>query len=47
MTSCPISPALAYHYLGLDDPQFDDQAGDKVDMEYKAQIVDPGLRHAF
>ena len=42
-----LQGVLAYRYLSLDDPQFQDQAGGKVDMEYDSQSVDVGLRYSF
>ncbi|MFZ5533268.1 MAG: outer membrane protein [Pseudomonadota bacterium] len=42
-----LQGVLAYRYLSLDDPQFKDQAGGKVDMEYDSQSVDVGLRYSF
>jgi len=42
-----LAGVLAYRYMALDDPQFQDQAGGKVDMEYDTQIVDLGLRYSF
>lgn len=42
-----LAGVLAYRYMSLDDPQFKDQAGGKVDMEYDTQIVDLGIRYSF
>lgn len=42
-----LQGVLAYRYLSLDDPQFKDQAGGKVDMEYDSQSLDVGLRYSF
>ena len=42
-----LQGVLAYRYLSLDDPQFKDRAGGKVDMEYDSQAVDVGLRYSF
>lgn len=42
-----LQGVLAYRYLSLDDPQFKDRAGGKVDMEYDSQSIDVGLRYSF
>jgi opacity protein-like surface antigen len=42
-----LQGVLAYRYLSLDDPQFKDQIGEKVDSEYDSQSVDVGLRYSF
>ena len=42
-----LQGVLAYRYLSLDDPQFKDQAGGKVDMEYDSQAIDLGVRYSF
>ena len=42
-----LQGVLAYRYLSLDDPQFKDQIGEKVDSEYNSQSVDLGVRYSF
>lgn len=42
-----VQGVLAYRYLSLDDPEFKNQAGGKVDMEYDSQAIDLGLRYSF
>lgn len=42
-----LQGVLAYRYMALDDPEFKDRAGGKVDMEYDSQAIDVGLRYSF
>lgn len=42
-----LQGVLAYRYLSLDDPEFKDRAGGKVDMQYDSQAIDVGLRYSF
>ena len=42
-----LQGVLAYRYMALDDPEYKDRAGGKVDMEYDSQAIDVGLRYSF
>ena len=42
-----LQGVLAYRYMALDNPEFKDRAGGKVDMEYDSQAIDVGLRYSF